>query len=336
VLVEVLQSAECDVTRGIIAGAIEQLARCDEGLAALMEAGGCGALVQALRMAEKDDSRGRIASSMNCMAQSDQGRLKFVAAGGCGALLETLEMSQGSKARAKIAGAVKQLLDSRNEECVASFVAEGGCFALFEALKNADGQVLRFRFAICICRLSRCKQGREDLAAARCAAARMSLTEEECWSSLVGVCTLISLLEISRQENIGSKRNSSTWEKIGVLAQSKHVLVCLLETRCSDVLVEVLKNAEDDVTAIIIQSTLFRDDVTRGIIAGAMEQLVQCDGGLAKLSAADVFSQLSIAEKMSEDKSTKDTIISVIDHLTRRVVPFCDKLTRLYAMFLIS
>jgi hypothetical protein len=273
---------------------------------------------------------------MKRMAQSDQGRLNFVAAGGCGALLETLKMSQESKARFKIAGAIKQLLDSRNEECVASFVAAGGCFALFEALKNADDHVLRFRFAICICRLSKCKQGRKDLAAARCTAARTSHTEEECWSSLVGVCTLISLLEVSKQENIGSKRDSSTWAAIGTLAQSKHVLVCLLETRCIDVLVEVLKIAEDDVTGIIIWSTLFRDDVTRGIIAGAMEQLVQCEGGIAKLSAANVFCQLSSALKMSEDKSTKDIIISVIDHLTRRIVPFCDKLTRLYAMSVIS
>jgi hypothetical protein len=335
VLVEVLENAECDVTRGIIAGAIEQLAQCDEGLAVLMEVGGCGALVQALKMAEKDDSRGKIASSMNCMAKSDQGRLKFVAAGGCGALLETLEMSQESKARAKIAGAIKQLLDSRNEECVASFVAAGGCLALFKALKNADDRMLRFRFAICICRLSKCKQGCEDLAAARCAAARKSLTEEECCSSVVGVCTLISLLEISRQENIGSKRNknlnSSTWATICELAQHKHVLVCLLETRCSDVLVDVLKIAEDDVTEKIIARTLYQDDVTKGIIAGAMEQLARCDGGIAKLSAAGIFPRLPTALKMSQDKSTKDIIISVIDHFTRRIVPFCDKLTRLYA-----
>jgi hypothetical protein len=43
-----------------------------------------------------------------------------------------------------------------------------------------------------------------------------------------------------------------------------------------------------------------------------------------------------MASKMCEDKATKDIITRVIDHLTRRIVPFCDKLTRLYALCLSS
>jgi hypothetical protein len=247
-----------------------------------------------LKLAENDNARLYIARSILHIVKSELGGARFVAEGGCPVLVEVLKITESRKARFSIAEAFQEL--TKREDAMASVIAADGCFAIFDALKNANDDVLRFRFAMCLCRMSKTKQGSENLGRLLSSAARMG--DHGC-SGLVAALGLISLAEILNSEAIGSLRGRH-WETTRELLQSRHVLECLVETRCCGVIVKLLKCAGDD--------------ETRCIVAHAIELLAQNDDALATLAQAGCCGALDQALTISSDGSTKSIIASAMKY----------------------
>jgi len=278
-LVEALKVAEEDITKRIIAHAMEHLSTNEDGRTGLAVAGACGVLVEALKVAEEDDTRDSVARAMANIALSEEGRIGLAAAGACGALVEALKVAEEDDTRRIIAHAMENL--STSEDCRTGLAAAGACGALVEALKVAEKDITRRIIAYAMKNLSTNEDCRTGLAAA-------------------GACgALVEALKVAEEDD--TRRLIA--RAMANLALSEEGRTGLAAAGACGVLVEALKVAEKD--------------ITRRIISYAMENLSKSEEGRAGLAAAGACGALVEALKVAAEDDTRRIIAYAMKNLSK-------------------
>jgi hypothetical protein len=124
-----------DCEKGKIALAIEDICQDQQGRAALIAVGACGALVKVLKISETEETRRYISRAIFNLARDDEGRRALVAAGACEAATHALRSAASYDAKAWISHAIHNL--AIDDEGRRALVAAGACEAAAHALRSA-------------------------------------------------------------------------------------------------------------------------------------------------------------------------------------------------------